>query len=263
MWKKKKKLEQHFTSTKCLRFSFSFLCFFFWYFRTKKKNQSAALWLYQKQKAKGLQNAAVKRRETRQCQELNIFNCGSFLSAEMYMHPLASCLTQIYSFILASPFSSPSTVIDFRLQALFQKCCNPAPLQAHQWESQVVQEWQPHQSLVVHRLLTASARPCRMFSGSNSWLFPTRPTNCVNRRSNSGRWRSQRRSADSLDSARRLVHAITPPRHHPLVRPSDGPETELFDLSLGVTSLYISRAASLPLPGQQFERRCTGRCAVE
>lgn len=71
----------------------------------------------------------------------------------------------------------------------------------------------------MHRLLTASARPCRMFSGSDSWPFPTRPTNCVNRRSNSGRWRSQRRSADSLDSARRLVHAITPtPPPHDTIR---------------------------------------------
>lgn len=40
----------------------------------------------------------------------------------------------------------------------------------------------------------------------------TRPTNCVNRRSNSGHCRSQRRSADSLDSARRLVHATPPPK---------------------------------------------------
>lgn len=42
------------------------------------------------------------------------------------------------------------------------------------------------------------------------FLSPTRPTNCVNRRSNSGGWRSQRRSADSSDSARRWVRA-TPP----------------------------------------------------
>lgn len=37
------------------------------------------------------------------------------------------------------------------------------------------------------------------------------------------------------------------PRHRPraLVRPADGPQAELFDLSLGVTSLYISRRPSL------------------
>lgn len=63
----------------------------------------------------------------------------------------------------------------------------------------------------MHRLLAASARQCRMFSGGRSWPFPARPTNCVNRRSNSGRGRSQRRSADSLDSACRLLHAIHPP----------------------------------------------------
>lgn len=78
------------------------------------------MYLWQKQKAKDLQTAAAKGEKNDNKKNnpgLNVSNCANSVSTELYMHFLH--ITLLCFYFDFTFFFSPSTFIDFRLQALF------------------------------------------------------------------------------------------------------------------------------------------------